>query len=243
MLEKFKDILKHEKEEVLKITTPNHIAITLGGIAVWAENKKVPIEEAYKKSGEITKEIIKEQIRSNIPILTFYLLPESMDKDSEMFLKLLNSIIEFFDNLVNDELITKNRIKISVLGKWYDMPGRVVDSVKKVIDATKDYDSFFVNFCINYSGQEEIVDACKLIAMQVKAGRLDPDSINKKLIKEKIYSSYFLPPDLLIVNGHKKRTNGLLLWDLAYTAVYSSDKLWPDFNSTEFTKALKWLKR
>ena len=83
---------------------------------------------------------------------------------------------------------------------------------KQVIESTKDYDFFFTNFCINYSGHDEIVDACRLIARQVKAGKIDPNSISRETIKENLYSSYFIPPDLIIKNG-KATISGLLLWD------------------------------
>ena len=144
-----------------------------------------------------------------------------------------------FNELSESKLIHENKIKISILGKWYNLPGRVVDAIKKAINDTRDYDSFFVNFCINYDGQEEIVDAMKLIGMQIKAGRMDPELIDKDTIKESIYSSYFLPPDLMIKNGSRKETSGFLLWDSVNAKIYFTNKLWPDFDRTEFMDAIK----
>ena len=197
MLERVKDALKKD-EDVFKIKLPRHIALTMNGVEDWAKKNKAGLEDANKRSFLILKSTIKTQIRLRIPVLTFYLMPEIMDKDSESYEQTLDSIIHFLTELPSSELINENKVKISVLGKWYDLPGRIVDVIKKTIDETKDYDGFFLNFCINYDGQQEIVDACKLIAMNVKAGKIDPEMISKEIIKENLYSSYFLPPDLII---------------------------------------------
>ena len=238
MLEKVKNIIKKD-EDIFKIKLPRHIALTMNGIVAWAEKNKASLEDANKRSFLILKSTIKTQIRLGIPILTFYVLPESIDKDSESYEQTLNSIINFFTESSSSELINKNKVKISVLGKWYDLPGRIVNVIKKGIEETKDYDSFFLNFCINYGGQQEIVDACKLIAMNVKSGKIDPEMINNKMIKENLYSSYFLPPDLIIKNGLKKTTFGLLLWDSPKAKIYFTNKYWPDFDKTEFMDAIK----
>lgn len=238
MLEKIKKAIKKE-EDVFKIKLPRHIALTMNGIGAWAKKNKVSLEDANNRSFLILKSTIKTQIRLRVPILTFYLLPESVDKNSENYEQTLNSIINFFTELSPSELINKNKVKISVLGKWYDLPSRIVDIIKKTIEETKDYDSFFLNFCVNYNGQQELVDACKLIAMNIKAGKIDPEMINKEMVKENLYSSYFLPPDLIIKNGLKKMTSGLLLWDSPQAKIYFTNKYWPDFDKMEFMDAIK----
>lgn len=243
MLDKFKELLKKEAKGLLKTDTPKHVAITMDGILEWAKENKKLLDEAYKESFLILKSTIKSQVRMNIPVLTLYLLPENMKKDTEEFLKLISEIEMFFKEIADSEIITKNKIKISVLGKWYSLPSKAVEAIKKAIDATKDYDDFFLNFCINYDGKEEIIDACKLLAMQVRVGKLDPDLINDELIKENLYSSYFLPPDLIIMTGIKKQISDLLLWDSPNSKIYFTDKLWPDFSKIEFTNAVEEFKK
>ncbi len=239
MLEKVKGMIKKEQEDIFQIKLPRHIALTMNGIEAWAKKNKTTLEEANKRSFLILKSTIKTQIRLGIPILSFFILPETMDKNSERYDQTLNSIIDFFTELSSSELINKNKVKISVLGKWYDLPGRIVDVIKETIEATKDYDSFFLNFCANDNGQQEIVDACKLIAMNVKAGKLDPEMINKTIVKENLSSSYFVPPDLIIKNGHKRIISSLLLWDSPQAKVYFTNKYWPDFDKIEFMDGIK----
>ena len=238
MLETIKNIIKKEKY-VLKIKVPRHIGITTDGIEKWALKNNISYEDAYKRNFLILKSTIKLQVKLKIPILSFYILDQNYDKESEAYPHLLDAIVDMFNDIAVNELVHENKIKISVLGKWYNLPGRVVDAIKKVIEETKDYDGFFVNFCINYDGQEEIVDAIKLLGMQIKSGRMDPELIDKDSIKENIYSSYFLPPDLMIKNGSRKETSGFLLWDSVKTNIYFTNKLWPDFDKTEFLDAIK----
>ena len=237
MLDKFKGILKKEDSDIIKFKLPQHIALVTKGKHLYAENHKIPIERVYKRSNVIILSTIATSVKLNIPITTFYMMT-TKTQELEHFSDIIDSLTEFFNDLADKELVHKNKIKISVLGKWYDLPGKFVDSIKNLIEKTREYDSYFVNFCINYSGKEEIVDAVKLIARQIKADKLDAEMINKELIKENTYSSYFLPPDLIIING-SKRTSDLLLWDSPNAKVYFTNKLWPDFDRIELMDALR----
>lgn len=231
---KIKDILK---KTVPVRQKPRHIAVTMMGSSIWARKNNIPKNLMYHKKYEILKKMIDLQIKLEIPIITFYLTRKKIE-DTEEFIVLIDSLIKLFEDLKNDERVHKNQIKISILGKWYDLP-RIVEPIKAIIDATKNYDKFYLNLCVNYEGQEEIVDACKLIARKIKLDKIDIETIDKELIKDNLYSSYFLPPDLIIITGKRKRTNGLLLWDSGNTIIHHSNKLWPDFTKSDFLDAIK----
>lgn len=221
---------------------PKHVAIIMDGSFEFAEKNKIPVEEICKKDLVNLKNITKVDIKLNIPIITFYIHPDRIN-DSQYFPVIMDSIEDFFEQIARWDIIHQNQMKVSVLGKWYDLPGRVVDSIKAAIDATKDYDKFFLNLCINYDGQEEIVDACKLIARQITSGKIDPESINKERVKENIYSSYFLPPDLIIKTGRENRLKGFLLWDSVYSRIHFAEKPWPQFFKADFLKAIDEYRR
>lgn len=236
ILSKFHDLIKRDRDQGVKVKA-RHIALTTEGVFKWARANKKSSEEAHKHANIAILSIIKEQIKLNIPVLTIYLLPSNMANLEHFSIK-VDSVIELFNELLGSELVTKNQIKISIFGKWYDLPGRVVDPIKKLLESTKDYDSFFVNFCINYNGQDEIVDACKILSMQVKTEKIGLDSINKENIKDNLYTSDFLPPDLIIKNGLKQRLTGLLLWDTINSTIYFTKKVWPDFTKDDFKEAV-----
>jgi len=165
----------------------------------------------------------------NIPMLSLQIPGDDND-----FLENL------FKSLSGWDFAKENQIKITVLGKWYKLPERVVEPLKQVIEDTKDYDKMFLNLCVLYDGQEEIVEACTLIARLVKLGKIDPEGISKELIKENLYTSYLLPPDLLIRLGNSRSTGGLLLWDSSKTTIYFAKKALEEFGNDDFLKSIAY---
>ena len=217
-----------------------HIAFSLNGIDKWAKNHNQELLDAWNESFLAVRELISFQVKNDIPIFTFNVLPMEL-KERDNFSLIVDSLVEFFNHLLLSEIIKKNQIKISDLGKWYDLPGRLVESIKKITVETKDYDKFFVNLCINYDGQEELIDSFRIIARKIKSSILDPDSITKEEIKDNIYSSYFVPPDVLVITGKRKFFGGFLLWDSVKSRVYFSDKLWPDIKSDDLKEIIQKL--
>jgi undecaprenyl diphosphate synthase len=166
------------------------------------------------------KKTVELQVKKDIRILTIG-IPEEIPDESK---------IELFKFYLKKDFINLNRIKISFIGKWYDISGAFLDIVKKQIDETKEYDGYFLNFVVNYDGQEEIVDACKILCRQVNAGKIGLDRIDKGSIKDNLYSSYFMPPELIIVTGKRKGTDGFLLWDSVNSEIEFTGK---DFEESD----------
>jgi undecaprenyl diphosphate synthase len=231
-------LFRKRKEDFNLAKIPKHIALNMAGMNRWAEKKNISLPDTFRKSFDIIENIINLQIKVRIPVLTIHILPE-IPKKSQQFSELLDSFAQFLDRISFGETINKNKIKVTVLGKWYDLPGKVVEHIKSVIGETKDYDSFFLNLCVNYDGREEIVDACRLIAKQAQAKKLYPESITKETIKENIYSSYFIPPDIIIKNGTRTDPGTLLLWDSPYSYLYFTGKQFPETTKEDIVKAIK----
>ncbi|MBI2652755.1 undecaprenyl diphosphate synthase family protein [Candidatus Woesearchaeota archaeon] len=219
------------------MTTPKHIAISLDDISDWCRKNNIEIGEGCKRYFGCLGRLLELQVHLNIPISTIHLLSENFEKSTDDYLIFCDFIKEFFNELVNNSIIVGQKIKISVFGKWYNLPGKTVESLKNLIASTKEYDNFFVNFCINYDGQEEIVDACKLIAKQVELGKIDPEMITKGSIKENMYSSYFLPPDIILIYGERKLT-GLLLWDSVSSRIEFAGKSFMEFEEEDIKNIL-----
>jgi undecaprenyl diphosphate synthase len=222
-----------------KSRMPNHIAMTVGGLGRWSRKSGEDLKEAHKRAFKKVEEVIRYQLCFDIPIITLYMI-NSKVKQAKDFLETMDALAEFFKELLHNEDVFRSKIKVSILGKWYDLPSRVVEPIKRVIDETKDYDSFFINICINYDGKEEIVDACKMIVRKAMLEKLDVDAIDSEMMKDNIYSSYFLPPDLIIKTGTGKRLHGFLLWDSTHALVYFSGILWLEFKEKDFIKAMKY---
>lgn len=212
-----------EKIRISSKNLPKHIALTVEHVG--NEDRQLLMEATASNF----KSILQILVKLNIPIVSVYF----HETDSEFFSHLFQELYEW-------TFLNENQIKVSVVGKWYSLPAKCIDEVKSVLNLTKDYDRFFLNLCVSYDGQEEIVDACKLIAMQVKSGKLDPDKIDKTTIKENIYASYFLPPNLIITTGLSKQLRGFLLWDSAGSKVYFSNKNWLDFTRSDLLRGIEY---
>ena len=159
---------------------PKHIAISLDDISDWCRDKSMGIEECCSRCFGLVSRLLAAQISSNIPIFTIYLLPEDVKTSTEDYMIFCDCMANFFSELAGSSIVSGHKIKISIFGKWYNLPGKAVESLKMAIEATKEYDSFFANFCINYDGQEEILDAMKLVIRQVLAEKVSPENLTKE---------------------------------------------------------------
>ncbi|MEK6887043.1 MAG: undecaprenyl diphosphate synthase family protein [Nanoarchaeota archaeon] len=215
-----------------------HIAVLCRGSAAWALKNKKKVYDGYRKAFANISETIKMQVKKNIPIFTFYIMPVKVQEPDDYSI-LVDELSSFLNEFNKTELIHKNKIKISVLGKWYNLPSRLIDTIKATIDSTKEYDGYFVNFCIGYDGQEEIVDACKMIARRVKLGKFDAEAVTKETIKDDLYSSYFLPPDKIFVTGEKCSLNGSLLWDSVNAEIVFLKKSFAEVKIKDIEKRIK----
>ena len=209
-----------------------HLAISLDDIFDLCRKDNTSINEAYSKYFKLLNNLLQLQVKSNIPIFTVYLLPVDAEKYGDDFLIFSEHMADFFNGLPGNPIISEQKIKVSIFGKWYKLPSKSIDALKRMIDDTKEYDNFFVNFCINYDGHEEIVDACKLIAKQVELGKIAPEMITKENIKENLYSSYFLAPDIVLIYGERK-LSGLLLWDSAKSRIVFAGKSFMEFEESD----------
>ena len=219
----------------LKLTfmaIPKHIAISLDDISDWCRKNNISVDSTCEKFFRNLSKLLKLQVKLNFPMMTIYLLSDNPQRSPEEYILISDFISDFFNKLFENSLVSEQQIKISIFGKWYKLPGKSVESLKNIIEATKDYRNFFANFCINYDGQEEIVDACRLIAKQVELGKIDSNMITKENIRENLYSSYFLPPDIIIIYGEKK-LRSFLMWDSVDSKIIFADKSWMEFEEED----------
>lgn len=178
-------------------------------------------------------ELITIAVNLKIPMLTFE-FPSSKTGDD------VDAIVTLFTALMHEQFLDRSQVKISVLGKWYELPERALEPIKHVITATSDYDRCFVNFCVRYDGQDEIVDGAKLLAKHVQLGKLSPEQITKETLKETMLTSTLPPPALIICPYPMKITGGILLWDSASALVNFSEIPWKDFGKDAFLNSISF---
>ena len=220
------DFLKQKKK-------PLHIAINGSSIVGWAEKNKKEEKEAIKKHIEQIKTFVDYQIKNVIPILTLHI---SADTDEE-----ISELTKLFKELVNYKSIHENKVRVFIIGKWFDLHMNLTDSFKKLMEYTKDYDNLFLNFCVKYDGQEEVLGVINLLARKAVLGKINLDDLNKDLVKENLYTSYFTPPEIIIESS--KVYSGLLLWDSKGAKIFQTRKPWLDLTTADVDAAIEWANR
>lgn len=207
---------------------PKHLAITATRKKEWAIKKNKEITETITLNNTKIKELIELQIRKDIPILTIMISTQTPE-ETEGAKKL-------FNELADNKLIHEKKVRIYAIGNWYDEDGILVDSIKNMMEKTKDYDTYFLNFCVRYDGQEEILTAVKLLLKKAQADMLKIDDLTIEQLKENIPTSNFIAPELIIENNN--RYSGLMQWDSKGSVIYFTEKFWLDFEKSDFEKAL-----
>ena len=214
-----------------------HVGFIVGGSKAFMQEEHATLEDAYTQKFSNVLAMVEECVGQNVPVMTFLLLPQEIE-DHKQYPLVVDSLVRFVEELRNWPLIKERQVKVAVLGHWYNLPGRLVDAVKALMEETRDYDGFFLNLCLNYDGRQEIVDAAKLIGHQIKAGKLDPDVIGMDHIKEGIYTSALPPPDMIIKTGMSRKLSGFLLWDCANADIHITGKPWQQFSRQDFKDIL-----
>jgi undecaprenyl diphosphate synthase len=205
---------------------PTHVAISV------FSPEHVPPETTLRN----IMELMTLAVNLRIPMLTLHFPPSITESEA-------NTIATIFTALMHEPFLDNNQVKISVLGKWYDLPERALEPIKHVISATSDYDRCFVNFCVRYEGQDDIVDGAKLLAKNVQLGKLAPEQITRETLKEAMLISTLLPPSLIIYPSPAQKTGSVLLWDSASALVHFSEFDWKSFGKEAFLNSLSFFQR
>ena len=223
--------------EIDKLRVPNHIAIIMDGNGRWAIKKGFPRTFGHNKGVNVLKEIIKVSKNLGCKTLTVYAFStENWARPA----KEVDFLIDLFEKVINREIeqIHKNSIKINFIGDLTPFPETLKLIINSSESLTKDNKDFTLNICINYGGRQEIVKVAKKIALKYFAGEIKSNDINEQLFESELLLKGSNDPELLIRTSGEKRISNFLLWQLAYSEIYVTDVLWPDFDEIEFFKAI-----
>lgn len=221
------------------LITPKHIAIILDGNRRFGEKVFGNKFLGHKYGADKIEEVLDWCKEFNIRTVTLWVFStENFNRPREEVKVLMDLFEKKFKEIKTHPKIHKNKVKINFYGRLDLFPKRVQKAALEAMEATKDYNNYFLNLAMGYGGQQEILDIAKKLAKLVKVGVLDPEQINKKVIEENLYIVGLPEPDLIIRTGGMRRTSGFMPWHAAYAEWYISDKLWPEFERTDFIRAL-----
>ncbi|UQS86499.1 isoprenyl transferase [Nicoliella spurrieriana] len=219
---------------------PNHVAIIMDGNGRWAQKRHLPRIAGHKRGMETVKTITKAASQLGVKVLTLYAFSTENWKRPEQEVNYLMSLPgKFFSNFVPE--LVANNVSVNVMGELDQLPEETQKVVLKAIDDTADCDGMILNFALNYGSRREIILATKQIANEVQSGNLATDDIDSAVFSNALMTSSLgedADPDLLIRTSGEQRISNFLLWQIAYSELYFTDELWPDFKASSLKRAI-----
>jgi len=249
-MSRFKNLLKGKlygryevklEKEVRQDRIPGHVAVIMDGNRRYArETMKASPEQGHLKGKEKLEEMLDWCLDLGVKVLTVYAFStENFSRKEDEVNFLMDLLEKTLITFANDERIHKNRVKLKVIGDIDMIPDEVANAVRYAEEKTQDYDGFFLNMAIAYSGRQEIKDAIKSIARKIKTGEIDIEDISESLISGHMYSPSLPDPDLVLRTSGELRVSNFLLWQLAYSELYFTDIYWPGFRKIDFIRAIR----
>ncbi|ATW02090.1 di-trans,poly-cis-decaprenylcistransferase [Candidatus Legionella polyplacis] len=210
----------------------------MDGNGRWARNHGLARVDGYKYGINVIKNIIFYSLNHSIPILSLFTFSkENWRRPKEEIESLMQLFISVLDREIDD--LNNHNVSLRFLGECKKLPNPLKDRIRKTEYITRDNKKLILNIVVNYSGRWDLFQTVKNITRLVALGKINYKLINKSLVS-KFLCTYPLPdPDLFIRTSGEKRISNFFLWQLAYTELYFTDVLWPDFTIKDFEKALK----
>jgi undecaprenyl diphosphate synthase len=219
------------------LTPPQHIAIIMDGNGRWAKRRFLPRLMGHRAGTSSTKAMVEACNDLGVKYLTVYAFSsENWARPLTEVDALMKLMIEMTRREIDGMM--KNNVRFRALGNLSKLPEATRLELETGIERTKNNTGVQFNIAVSYGGREEIVDAARHIAHQAKAGTLDPATLDESSFARHLYLPDVPDPELLIRTGGDLRISNFLLWQVAYTELYVTDTLWPDFGKKELHKAI-----
>jgi undecaprenyl diphosphate synthase len=215
---------------------PRHIAIIMDGNGRWARERNLPRIKGHEEGIKTVKEIVETCARLGVKYLTLYVFSKENWKRPKSEVNALWKILENY--LKNeDKILTENNLSLKVIGQFEGLPRTVQKELKRVIDLTKENDRMYIILALNYGGRTEIVDAVKKLFKKVEKG-FKIKNLNESNFSRLLYTSDIPDPDLVIRTSGEMRISNFLLWQIAYSEIWITPILWPDFRKKNLLEAI-----
>ena len=213
---------------------PKHIAIILDGNGRWAKKRLLPRAMGHKAGCETLEKIVEDFARLGVSYLTVYgFSTENWKRSEEEVSALMNLFRLYIRKLI--EVANNNNVLVKMIGDKSRFAADIIEGIDKLVDSTKNNTGMVFTFAVNYGSRDEIKRAISnIISDNIKA-----EDISEELISSYLDTAGTPDPDLLIRTSGEFRIGNYLLWQIAYSEIYITDTLWPDFNKNELIKAIE----
>lgn len=217
--------------------TPKHIAIIMDGNGRWAKSRNLPRWKGHEAGAESVREVIDACIEANVQYLTLYAFStENWNRPKPEVTALMKLLEKFLTSHTSD--LQKNNVKLQAIGRLNDLTEGPMNALSKTISETRNNTKLNLILALSYGAREEIVDAVNNIIKLTKEGNLDDSKLTTSSFAKHLYTKNIPDPDLLIRTSGEMRISNFLLWQISYSEIFISNKLWPDFNKDDLFKAI-----
>jgi len=224
-------------EAIDRENLPHHIAIIMDGNGRWAKKKMLNRISGHIKGIDTVKEVVRTCRELGIKILTLYAFSvENWKRPKEEVSALMGLLKEYLQKETAEML--KNNIRLCALGRLQDLPPDVQSILSETIRKTERCEGMILNLALSYGGRSEILHAVQTLLLDVQKGKITSEEITFQRFSKYLWTQGFPDPDLLIRTSGEFRISNFLLWQIAYTELYVTETLWPDFDKGELLKAI-----
>lgn len=226
-----------ESDSLSEENAPNHVAIIMDGNGRWAQKRGLPRFAGHKEGVSTVNKIVKTAVKANVKVLTLYTFSTENWKRPKQEVEYILKLPKEFLHVYLPSLM-ENNVRIQTIGDFQALPSHTQEAVNYAKEKTKHNDGLILNFALNYGGRYEILKAVKQIVTEVKEDDIDMSSLDEETFSKYLYTTGVSDPDLLIRTGGECRLSNFMLWQMAYTEFWFTDKLWPEFTEETFYEAL-----
>lgn len=216
---------------------PKHIAIIMDGNGRWAKKRFLPRYFGHQEGMKRVIDIVSASSKLGIEYLTLYAFStENWKRPKDEIDNLMKILVSYIRKELNK--LIDNDVKLNIIGNFHELPKQALEEVERALSETENNKGMKLNIALNYGGRDDIIYGIKNLFKDYKMGNIDIDNLNSKEFSKYLYTKNDPDPDLLIRPSGEFRLSNFMLYQLAYSELWFSNVLWPDFNEEELYKAI-----
>ena len=216
---------------------PRHVAIIMDGNGRWAEAQGQSRIQGHRAGLESVRATLRSAHELGISYLTLYAFSlENWNRPKGEVAELMRLLDQYLESELEE--VMRNRIQVRAVGRLDRLPSAVRERLEDAIGRTRENREMTVVFALSYGGRAEIVDAARKLLRDAELGKVDPETLDEKTFAAYLYDPELPDPDLLIRTGAESRVSNFLLWQIAYSEIYTTDVMWPDFRKGHLVEAI-----
>jgi undecaprenyl diphosphate synthase len=216
---------------------PEHVAIIMDGNGRWATQRGLPRVAGHREGVKAARRIVTAAATVGLRYLTLFAFSTENWTRPE---KEVSTLMRILEASIGDELpeLVRRNVRLRVIGRSHGVPAKVQRGIDRVVRATADNTGLTLLMAFNYGGRDELLDAIRSLAHQVREGALEPEAITEKHVEQVLYTADVPDPDLLIRTSGEMRVSNFLLWQITYTELWITPILWPDVGARDLYLAI-----